>query len=104
MNLNNFTNKAQEAILASQRLAQELNHTEIEPTHVLMALMQQSDGFVPQVIAKICTRPQTLIAELQQQLDSKPKVQGTNVHTTLSRAPSHVLTPPDPEPKQNKLE
>src|SRR5258706_6586955 len=104
MNLNNFTNKAQEAILASQRLAQELNHTEIEPTHVLMALMQQSDGIVPQVIAKIGTRPQTLIAELQQQLDSKPKVQGSNVQIGLSRAASEVLTRAEREAKQMKDE
>ena len=104
MNLNNFTNKAQEAILASQRLAQELNHTEIEPTHVLMALMQQSDGIVPQVIAKIGTRPQTLIAELQQQLDSKPKVQGSNVQIGLSRATSDALTRAEREAKQMKDE
>ena len=67
MNLNNFTNKAQEAIVAAQNLAQEYNHQEIAPLHILLALMQQDDGIVPQVIAKIGTRPQTLIADLEQQ-------------------------------------
>src|SRR5579859_6929505 len=102
MNLNNFTNKAQEAILASQTLAQEYNHTEIEPLHILLALMRQTDGIVPQVIAKIGTRPPTLIAELEQQLSSKPQVHGSNAQIGLSRAASEVLTHAEREAKQMK--
>src|SRR5579859_5899792 len=104
MNLNNFTNKAQEAILASQSLAQEYNHGEIEPLHVLLALMRQSDGIVPQVIAKIGTRPATLTADLEQQLASKPKVYGSNSQVGLSRAASEVLTGAEREAKQMKDE
>ncbi len=51
MNLNNFTNKAQEAAVASQNIAQEYNHTEIEPAHLLLSLMRQTAGVVPQVVA-----------------------------------------------------
>src|SRR5215470_9200325 len=99
MNLNNFTNKAQEAILASQSLAQEYNHTEIEPLHVLLALMRQTEGIVPQVIAKIGTRPATLIADLERQLAARPKVTGSNVQLGLSRATSDVLTRAEREAK-----
>src|SRR5258708_3551269 len=102
MNLNNFTNKAQEAILASQALAQEYYHTEIEPLHILLALMRQTDGIVPQVIAKIGTRPATLIAELEQQLSNKPQVHGSNAQIVLSRAASEMLTHAEREAKQMK--
>ena len=38
MNLNKFTEKAQEAILASPQLAAEQNHAQVEPEHLLVAL------------------------------------------------------------------
>src|SRR5579859_5739435 len=104
MNLDKYTNKAQEALLASQSLAQEHNHTEIEPLHVLLALMQQSDGVVPQVVAKIGARPATLIAEIQRQLEARPKVQGSNVQIGLARATSDVLARAEREAKQMKDE
>jgi ATP-dependent Clp protease ATP-binding subunit ClpB len=102
MNLNNFTNKAQEAILTSQSLAQEYNHTEIDPSHVLLALMRQTDGVVPQVVAKIGVRPQDLIAQVDQSLASKPKVTGSNVQLSVSRALSDVLARAERESKTMK--
>src|SRR5260221_4567588 len=92
MNLNQFTNKAQEAVLASQSIAQEYNHSEIEPMHLLLALLRQSDGVVPQVVAKIGTRPETLIAQVEQQLSSKAKVYGANQQVGLSLPASDALT------------
>ena len=53
MDLNQYTEKAQEAILGAQKLAQEANHHQIEPEHVLAALLAQRDGVVPQVIEKL---------------------------------------------------
>ena len=44
MNLNKFTEKAQEAVLESQNLAQSLGHQTIEPEHLLLSLIRQSDG------------------------------------------------------------
>ena len=40
MNLDKYTNKAHEALLVAQPPAQEYNHTEIEPIHILLALLQ----------------------------------------------------------------
>jgi ATP-dependent Clp protease ATP-binding subunit ClpB len=102
MNLNNYTNKAQEAILASQSIAQENSHVEIEPLHLLLALMRQSDGVVPQVVGKIGTRPETLITAVEQQLSRKAKVQGSNAQIGLSRAASDVLGKAEREAKQMK--
>ena len=61
MDLNRYTNKAQEALLKSQSLATEHNHTSIEPAHILTGLLSQPDGVVPEVISKIGGRPAALL-------------------------------------------
>jgi len=102
MNLNNFTNKAQEAIMGSQTIAQAYNHTEIEPAHILLSLMRQTEGVVPQVVAKIGARPASLIADLEAMLQNKPHVYGSNAQIGLSRAAVDVLTRAEREAKQMK--
>jgi ATP-dependent Clp protease ATP-binding subunit ClpB len=102
MNLNKFTNKAQEAAYAAQTIAQNYNHTEIEPLHILLALMQQTDGIVPQVVAKIGTRPQSLVADIEGTLQSRPKVHGSNVQTHATRAAMDVLTRAETEANRMK--
>ena len=57
MNLNKYTEKAQEAILAAQRLAEQSNHAQIEPEHVLLALIEQADGIVPALLRKMNIEP-----------------------------------------------
>ena len=50
MNLNKFTEKAQEAVLDAQRLTEEYNHSEIQPSHLLLALLRQEGGVIPQIV------------------------------------------------------
>ena len=57
MRLDKFTQRAQEAILAAQELAQTYNHSQIEPEHLLLALLQQPDGVVPEVITQAGANP-----------------------------------------------
>ncbi len=92
MDLNRYTNRAQEALLASQALATEYGHSNVEPLHILTALMKQSDGIAPEVVAKIGGRPQSVIADLEQQLTNQPRAYGSNVQPGLSRASTDALT------------
>jgi len=57
MDLNHFTTRAQQAVLAAQRQAETAGHTEIQPAHLLHALLTQPQGVAPEVIAKIGSRP-----------------------------------------------
>ena len=50
MNLKRYTEKAQEAVLAAQQLADRSGHPEIDPEHLLRALVDQQDGVVPSVL------------------------------------------------------
>ncbi len=75
-NLNRYTQKAQEAILAAQELAGEYSHAQIEPEHLLVALLEQQDGVVPQVMLKLNIRPQQLLQELRSRLETRAKAYG----------------------------
>ena len=49
MDLNKYTQKAQEAIIGAQALARDHNHQAIEPAHLLLALLNQTESTVPAV-------------------------------------------------------
>jgi len=61
MRLDRFTQKAQEAIFEAQEQARGYNHGQIEPEHLLLALLQQVDGVVPQIVQGLGQNPQLLL-------------------------------------------
>jgi ATP-dependent Clp protease ATP-binding subunit ClpB len=75
-NLNRYTNKAQEAVVRAQSLAGELNHSQVEPEHLLLALVEQKDGVVPQVLLKLGAVPDEIMAELNKHLSGRAKAYG----------------------------
>jgi ATP-dependent Clp protease ATP-binding subunit ClpB len=85
VNLNQYTEKAQEAILQAQSLASEYSHGQIEPEHLLLALVRQVDGVVPQIVQKLGANPGMLQQELEQDLARRPKVYGAATQVGLSR-------------------
>ncbi len=91
MNLEKYTQKSQEAILAAQQLAQEYQHQVVEPSHLLLALVQQEDGIVPAIITKVSGGTQAIQQELSNELDKWPKVQGANLEVSLSSQTGDVL-------------
>ena len=104
MNLNKFTEKAQEAVLEAQHSAESLGHQTIEPEHLLLSLIRQSDGIVPQVLQKLGQNPDQLASILERDLNSRPRVSGSNVQVALSRASSDVLTAAENEAKSMRDE
>jgi ATP-dependent Clp protease ATP-binding subunit ClpB len=53
MQADRFTIKAQEAVAGAQRLAAESRNPEVAPAHLLLALLEQEDGFVPAALRKL---------------------------------------------------
>src|SRR2546428_7718447 len=78
MRLDKFTVKAQEALQAAQALADQHNHQAIEPEHVLVTLLQQREGVVGPVLAKLGARPEAIQRELTLALDKLPAVKGAS--------------------------
>jgi ATP-dependent Clp protease ATP-binding subunit ClpB len=104
MDLNRFTQKAQQAVFSAQDLARDYNHSEITPEHLLLALLQQSDGVVPEVIMQIGAQPSALIAELGRMLNTRPKIHGANVQIGLSRPAADALVNAELEAKRMRDE
>ena len=76
MNLNKYTEKAQEAILAAQRVAEQSNHAQIEPEHLLLALVEQADGIVPALLRKMNVEPKPVADQLRAELAKQPAAYG----------------------------
>ncbi|MBN2391442.1 MAG: ATP-dependent chaperone ClpB [Anaerolineae bacterium] len=88
MDPNRYTEKAQEALLRAQGLANERGNPQIDPEHLLLALLEQSDGIVPQIVLRVGTDPQRLRADLEGVIRRKPQAHGgavPNVSPALSR-------------------
>jgi len=79
MRLDKLTVKAQEAMSRAAEIAEEKNHQEIAPTHVLAALMEQKEGVVPPVLQKIGVDFQLLRNDIQRELGQIPRVSGGGV-------------------------
>ncbi|MDY6872613.1 MAG: ATP-dependent chaperone ClpB [Chloroflexota bacterium] len=93
MDLNKFTQKAQQALLQSQTLASDLHHQEITPAHLLLTLLNQDQGVVPAIVTKVAGSPVALREEVQQELDDSPKVFGDGAgQPGLSRQTNNVIS------------
>ncbi len=91
MNINRFTQKAQEAVMQAQQIAQRNQQFEMQPLHLVQALINQSEGIVPQVLSRIGVDLQQLRVEVNSALNNLPKVSGPTGEPQLSRALREVL-------------
>src|SRR5512138_1733601 len=78
MRMDKFTVKAQEALQAAQSLADQHSHQAIEPEHLLRALLEQREGVVGPVLAKLGARPDAILREVNAMLERMPKVRGAS--------------------------
>jgi ATP-dependent Clp protease ATP-binding subunit ClpB len=76
MRLDKLTVKAQEALQAAQGLADQHGHQALEPEHLLAALLQQREGVVGPVLAKLGARADAVQHQIEVELGKLPKVRG----------------------------
>ena len=91
MDFNKYTQKSQAAIIAAQRMVQELNHQAIEPAHLLLALLRQDEGIVPALVTKVAGSVAALRDEIATELEKRPKVYGVTGEIGLAHPTSDVL-------------
>lgn len=85
MNLEKYTEKAQEAIVGAQQWAIRLDHQQVDGEHLAMALVDQEDGLIPRLLWVLGVNPNDIAAELKKELERLPKVYGSaasNVYAT----------------------
>src|SRR4051794_13477292 len=72
MQADRFTTKSQEALSAALSLAASGRNPEAAPEHLLAALLDQADGFVPRVVRKLGTTPDAVRADVEAALAKLP--------------------------------
>lgn len=76
MNIEKFTQKAQLGLQAAREISIRFGHQEVDVDHLLLALVTQEDGLVPQVLAKCGAAVPDIKAHVEESLASKPHVSG----------------------------
>jgi len=73
MNLDRFTNKAQEAITSCRAIISRFGHREVTPEHLLLAILEQKDGIASKILEKLDVKPDAVMAETSQYLNNQAK-------------------------------
>jgi ATP-dependent Clp protease ATP-binding subunit ClpB len=102
MDLNQYTDKATEALHSAQSVAQEYGNSQIEAEHLLFALMTQDGGIVPAIIRGAGSNPTRVQELVERDIKNKPKVSGSTGDLKLSREMSRFTDIAEAEAKAMK--
>jgi len=91
MDPNKLTLKSQEALRVAQELARARNHQQVEPAHLLFALLSDPEGVIYPLLQKLGQSPRLLRDKLEEILDRVPKVFGSEQEQYLSAATRRVV-------------
>jgi ATP-dependent Clp protease ATP-binding subunit ClpB len=101
MNIDKYTNKAQEALGEAQRLAMAMGHQQLDVEHLHLALVEQSDGFIPKLLSVMDVDADKFADDIRNELDKLPQVSGSNDAIYASRRFNKLLL--DSEKKAKDL-
>src|SRR5918997_3684094 len=91
MQADRFTIKSQEALQAAIAVAASRDHTETQPEHLLVALIDQTDSVVGSVLRKLGARPGAIRAETEELLDKFPTITAGAKEPSTSRELMDIL-------------
>jgi ATP-dependent Clp protease ATP-binding subunit ClpB len=83
MRIDRFTAKMQEGLQESQSLASEMQHQELSPEHLFLALLRQPDGLARPLLEKLNVSADTVEHQIEEELRRRPKVSGGNAGQAL---------------------
>jgi ATP-dependent Clp protease ATP-binding subunit ClpB len=76
MRLERFTLRGQEAVQSAVEIAERNQHQSVEPEHLLLAMLEQSEGIVRPLLGKLGANMQVVLNDVQAEIARQPKVQG----------------------------
>ena len=76
MNINKYTEKAREAVASAIELARRGNNPQLEPEHLLVALVEQREGIVPGLLRKMNADPAQVANSARELLSRIPSAYG----------------------------
>src|SRR5580692_4629496 len=104
MRIDRFTAKMQEGLQESQTLASEMQHQELTPEHLLLALLRQPDGLARPLLEKLNVPLNTVEQQIEEELRRRPRVSGANTGQTLGTDLRNVLDQAEKEMSKLKDE
>ena len=104
MRQDKWTIKAQEALQQAMDYASERNNQQIEPEHLLLALLTQEEGVVGEIVNQIGVNQSSLISKVKKLVDNLPKVSGSNTNSYLSNSCASVIDKAEKEANRMKDE
>ena len=105
MDINKLTQKSQEALAEAQSIATRMGHIEVDGEHLLMALIDQPEGLVPRLLDQTGADTAALRADLERELNRRPKVSGRAPRRARSLSPGGWRTcwrPPSGKPSGSR--
>ncbi|HLJ92452.1 MAG TPA: Clp protease N-terminal domain-containing protein, partial [Gemmataceae bacterium] len=72
MDINRFTEKAQDALAGAQRLATRLSQPQVDVEHLLLALLDQEQGLAPAILSKADSSVDALKVRVHRELERQP--------------------------------
>jgi ATP-dependent Clp protease ATP-binding subunit ClpB len=86
-----LTVKAQEAVQRANDLASEHGNPELQPVHILAALLDDHEGIVGPLLERVGLQVPAVQAEAMAQIERLPKVSGSAAQASLSPAANQLL-------------
>ena len=77
MNIEKYTQNAQQVVLDCQNIATSMGHQMVDGEHVHLALLKQKDGLIPKLIKSMGVDPDAVTRDVQAEVDKLPKVSGS---------------------------
>ncbi|MBI2899382.1 MAG: AAA family ATPase, partial [Planctomycetes bacterium] len=104
MNAERFTNKAQEALQAAHEIAQERQHPEIQPEHLISAILEQEDGVARPILERTGADVSSIRDRVSRELGRQPQVMDGGANRHVSSRLQNVIAEADKEAKGLKDE
>jgi len=106
LDINRFTEKVKESLSSCQLIAGEYGHQQIDNEHLMLALIRQEDGVVPQILLKLNVDNRIVTDEVEKALNKKPRVTGLGAEGTfyISQRLNNLLSQAEKQAAQLKDE
>jgi len=76
MRFDKFTERAQDAAMRAYEILQRYQHSQADTEHLFLALLEQPNGLIPEILERIKIDPEMIVARLDQILVAAPKIGG----------------------------
>ena len=100
MDANRFTQRSMEALQSAQQLARSYGNAQVEPIHLLSALLQQENGLIGQLLEKLGINSRQATTAGEAAMSRLPKISGSNQQPYVSNAFAAILSQAEEEMKQ----